>query len=74
MLIGKYYFNRFDKDSENDLLFVNEDNSYKHKFVASDGRIWEATGNWQYEWIFKKKTDAKGNVTAYKARLVAKGF
>ena len=26
------------------------------------------------KWIFKKKTAADGNVTAYKARLVAKGF
>jgi hypothetical protein len=25
-------------------------------------------------WIFKKKTDADGNVTVYKDRLVAKGF
>ena len=26
------------------------------------------------KWIFKKKTDADGNVTIYKATLVAKGF
>ena len=26
------------------------------------------------KWIFKKRTDADGNVTVYKARLVAKGF
>ena len=26
------------------------------------------------KWIFKKKTDADGNVTVYKARLVAKCF
>ena len=28
----------------------------------------------QNKWIFKKKTDADGNVTVYKARLVANGF
>ena len=26
------------------------------------------------KWIFKKKTDADGNVTIYEARLVAKSF
>ena len=26
------------------------------------------------KWIFKKKTDADGNVSVYKSRLVAKGF
>ena len=26
------------------------------------------------KWIFKKKTDADGNVTVYKAQLVEKGF
>ena len=28
----------------------------------------------EIKWIFKKKTDADGNVTVYKARLVTKGF
>ena len=28
----------------------------------------------EIKWIFKKKTDADGNVTVYKARLVEKGF
>ena len=26
------------------------------------------------KWIFKKKTDADGNVTIYKTRLVSKGY
>ena len=26
------------------------------------------------KWIFKKKTDAVGNITVYKARLIGKGF
>ena len=26
------------------------------------------------KWIFKRKTDAYGNVTVYKPRLVAEGF
>jgi hypothetical protein len=28
----------------------------------------------EYKWIFKKKTDADGNVSIYKARLITKGF
>ena len=27
-----------------------------------------------HKWIFKKKTDADGNITVYTARLVVKGF
>ena len=32
---------------------------------------WQGIEN---KWIFKKKTNADGNVIVYKARLVAKGF
>ena len=32
---------------------------------------WQTNEN---KWIFKRKTDADGNVTIYKARLVAKGY
>ena len=32
---------------------------------------WQAIEN---KWIFKKKTDAVGNVSVYKARIVAKRF
>jgi hypothetical protein len=45
-----------------------------------DNRVWNLVdppdGVWAMEckWIFKKKTDADGNVHIYKARLVAKGF
>ena len=45
-----------------------------------DNKVWtlmeipEGRKAIENKWIFKKKTDADGNVTLYKARLVAKGF
>jgi hypothetical protein len=45
-----------------------------------DNKVWtlmeipEGRKAVENKWIFKKKTDADGNVTVYKARLVAKGF
>ena len=45
-----------------------------------DNKVWtlmeipEGCKAVENKWIFKKKTDADGNVTVYKARLVAKGF
>ena len=45
-----------------------------------ENKVWTLTdlpddqGAIENKWIFKKKTDADGNVTIYKARLVAKGY
>ena len=45
-----------------------------------DNKVWtlmeipEGRKAVENKWIFKKKTDADGNVTVYKARLVANGF
>ena len=44
-----------------------------------ENEVWTLTDlpdDWRIEnkWIFKKKTDADGNVTIYKAWLVAKGY
>ena len=45
-----------------------------------ENKVWTLTDlpndRWAIEnkWIFKKKTDADGNITIYKARLVAKGY
>jgi hypothetical protein len=49
MLVGKYSFNRFNKDSHNDSLFVNDDSTYKHKFRTDDGRVFEINGAWEYD-------------------------
>ena len=45
-----------------------------------ENKVWTLVGlpndhrTIENKWIFKKKTDADGNVTIYKARLVSKGF
>ena len=45
-----------------------------------ENKVWtlvDLTNDWQAienKWIFKKKTDADGNVTVSQSRLVAKGF
>jgi hypothetical protein len=51
MLVGKYCFNKFNKDSNNDSLFVNENNHYKHRFWTTNGRIFESSGKWRYDSI-----------------------
>jgi len=45
-LPGHYYFNR---SNVQDSLIVNTDNSYKHLFYASDGRVFERSGTWAYD-------------------------
>ena len=39
-----------------------------------ENKVWTLVDSIKNKWIFKKKTDADGNVTVYKDRLVAKGF
>ena len=45
-----------------------------------ENKVWtlvDLPDDWQAiesKWIFKKKTNANGNVTVYKALLIAKGF
>ena len=45
-----------------------------------ENKVWtlvDLPDDWQTienKWIFKKKTNADGNVTVYKAQLVTKGF
>lgn len=46
VLTGKYSLNRAPyKDS----LFINQDNTYKHKFTKTSGQIFEADGKWKYD-------------------------
>ena len=48
--------------------------------IQYENKVWTLVelpnDRWPIEnkWIFKKKTDADGNVIVYKARLVTKGF
>ena len=72
------------------LLDHDEPTNYEEAMVSPDSAKWleamKSEMGSMYEnlpddrqaienkWIFKKKTDADGNVTVYKARLVAKRF
>jgi hypothetical protein len=39
-----------------------------------ENQVWNLVDPIKCKWIYKKKTNADGNVSVYKARLVAKGF
>ena len=66
---------------------VATDDEPRFREMAWGHEIWDGIHVWEQsvdfgwlrqaienKWIFKKKTNADGNVTVYKARLVAKGF
>jgi|GEM_PF-1487411 len=47
MFVGKYCFSRDVKDS----IIISTDSTYRHKFSASNGRVFEAAGKWEYDSI-----------------------
>ena len=48
ILIGKYSFSAAPNQ---DSLFLNTNNTYKHKFSTGNGQIFEASGVWEYDSI-----------------------
>lgn len=45
-LVGKYCFNKTDN---RDSIFINNDNTYKHTYITSDGKLLEIIGNWEFD-------------------------
>ena len=60
--------NKWLEAMQSEIVSMYEDEVWTLTYLPDDRRAIEN------KWIFKKKTDADGNVTIYKAQLVAKGY